>query len=59
MPCKFVVETKPPIIMTGVWVEIDTETGKAIQRKMMLKTIIKISRKTEKSKKKLFFWKIV
>lgn len=31
MPCKFIVETEPPIIMTGIWVEIDTKTGKAIQ----------------------------
>ena len=31
MPCKFIVETRPPVIMTGIWVEIDTSTGKAIQ----------------------------
>jgi len=31
MPTKFMVETEPPIIMTGIWVEIDTSTGKAIQ----------------------------
>ena len=31
MPNKFIVETQPPVIMTGVWVEIDTTTGKAIQ----------------------------
>lgn len=31
MPKKFVVETTPPFIMTGIWVEIDTATGKAIQ----------------------------
>ncbi len=31
MPNKFIVETEPPVIMTGVWVEIDTTTGKAIQ----------------------------
>lgn len=31
MPCKFTVETLPPVIMTGVWVEIDTSTGKAIK----------------------------
>lgn len=31
MPNKFIVETQPPVIMTGVWVEIDTVTGKAIQ----------------------------
>jgi hypothetical protein len=31
MPNKFIVETQPPVIMTGVWVEIDTATGKAVQ----------------------------
>lgn len=31
MPCKFMVETRPPVVMTGIWVEIDTNTGKAIQ----------------------------
>ena len=31
MPARFMVETKAPIVMTGVWVEIDTKTGKAIQ----------------------------
>jgi len=31
MPNKFVVETEPPVIMTGIWVEIDTATGKAVQ----------------------------
>ncbi len=31
MPHKFVVDTQPPFVMTGVWVEIDTQTGKAIQ----------------------------
>jgi metallophosphoesterase (TIGR00282 family) len=31
MPVKYCVETKPPFIMTGVWVEIDKATGKAIQ----------------------------
>ncbi len=31
MPTKFVVDTEPPIIMTGIWVEIDADTGKAIQ----------------------------
>lgn len=31
MPNKFIVETEPPVIMTGVWVEIDTTTGKAVQ----------------------------
>jgi len=31
MPNRFVVETQPPVVLTGVWVEIDTKTGKAIQ----------------------------
>lgn len=30
MPSRFVVDTKPPVIMTGVWIEIDTQTGKAV-----------------------------
>ncbi len=29
MPTRFMVETEPPIVMTGIWVEIDTQTGKA------------------------------
>lgn len=31
MPVKFIVDTQPPFVMTGVWVEIDKETGKAVQ----------------------------
>ncbi len=31
MPNKFIVETEPPVIMTGIWVEIDADSGKAIQ----------------------------
>ena len=30
MPSRFIVDTKPPVVMSGVWVEIDIETGKAI-----------------------------
>lgn len=30
MPSRFIVDTKPPVVMSGVWVEIDTETGKAL-----------------------------
>lgn len=30
MPSRFIVDTKPPVSMTGVWVEIDTATGKAL-----------------------------
>jgi len=30
MPVKFVVEEANPFIMTGAWVEIDVETGKAL-----------------------------
>lgn len=31
MPSRFIVDTKPPVVMSGVWIEIDTETGKAIE----------------------------
>ena len=31
MPNKFIVDSQPPFVMTGIWVEIDTATGKAIQ----------------------------
>lgn len=31
MPVKFVVEESGPFVMTGVWVEVDTDTGKALQ----------------------------
>tara|TARA_Y100000588_G_C14277574_1_gene935155 strand:+ start:7164 stop:7988 length:825 start_codon:yes stop_codon:yes gene_type:complete len=31
MPTRFMVETEPPVVMTGIWVEIDTQTGKALQ----------------------------
>lgn len=31
MPTRFMVETKAPIVMTGIWVEVDVKTGKAIQ----------------------------
>ena len=30
MPNRFVVDTEPPVILTGIWVEIDIETGKTI-----------------------------
>lgn len=30
MPMKFVVDDQPPVVMTGVWIEIDTQTGKAV-----------------------------
>lgn len=30
MPVRFCVETEPPFVMTGVWVDVDVETGKAI-----------------------------
>lgn len=29
MPVKFTVETSSPVIMCGVWIEVDTATGKA------------------------------
>ena len=31
MPSRFVVDTHPPVVMSGVWVEIDTQTGKALR----------------------------
>ena len=27
---KFVVEEKPPYVLSGVWVEVDTQTGKSL-----------------------------
>lgn len=30
MPSRFIVDTKPPVVMSGVWIEIDTQTGKAL-----------------------------
>ena len=30
MPSKFVVEKTNPVVMSGVWIEVDTSTGKAI-----------------------------
>lgn len=30
MPTKFEVETEPPFILWGVWIEVDTQTGKAV-----------------------------
>lgn len=30
MPSRFIVDTKPPVVMSGVWIEIDVETGKAV-----------------------------
>ena len=29
VPVKFSVETSLPVIMNGVWIEVDTSTGKA------------------------------
>lgn len=31
MPSRFVVENVPPVVMTGIWVEIDKKSGKAIE----------------------------
>ena len=31
MPVKFSVDTAPPAIMSGAWIEVDTQTGKAIK----------------------------
>ncbi len=31
MPVKFTVDTSVPVIMCGVWIEVDTKTGKAIK----------------------------
>lgn len=30
LPARFMVETSPPYILCGVWVDIDTQTGKAL-----------------------------
>lgn len=30
MPTKFEVETTPPVIMTGAWIEVDVATGRAV-----------------------------
>jgi len=35
MPAKFVVDTEPPFIMTGVLVDIDMSTGKAVEIKRL------------------------
>lgn len=31
MPQKFVVDSSTPLVMSGVWIEVDTKTGKALQ----------------------------
>jgi metallophosphoesterase (TIGR00282 family) len=31
MPSRFIVDTKPPVVMSGVFIEIDTTTGKALK----------------------------
>lgn len=31
MPSRFIVDTKPPVVMSGVWIEVDTQTGKALK----------------------------
>jgi len=31
MPSRFIVDTKPPVVMSGVWIEIDIATGHAIE----------------------------
>jgi len=31
MPSRFIVDTKPPVMMSGAWIEIDTQTGKALK----------------------------
>lgn len=30
MPTRFVVETEPPFVMTGAWIEVDRQTGRAV-----------------------------
>jgi 2',3'-cyclic-nucleotide 2'-phosphodiesterase len=30
MPTRFAVETEPPFVMSGVWIEVDTQTGRAL-----------------------------
>ena len=38
LPSKFVPDSSPPIVLCGVWIEVDTQTGKAvkIQRVMIV-----------------------
>lgn len=31
MPVKFAVDTHPPFVMSGVWIEVDNETGEALK----------------------------
>jgi metallophosphoesterase (TIGR00282 family) len=30
MPERFIVDTSLPLVMTGAWIEVDTDTGKAV-----------------------------
>lgn len=47
MPVRFTVETEGPVVLSGVWVEIDTDTGKAnkIERILMVDDQISIDEK--------------
>src|SRR5271155_2054182 len=49
MPVKFVVDTQTPIIFCGVWMEVDTQTGKtvAIERIQVIDNEIVIDEKDE------------
>mgnify|MGYP001134282759 CR=1 FL=1 len=45
MPYKYLVEEQPPFVMTGVWVEIDKDSGKAkeIQRVKVIDEELQVS----------------
>lgn len=47
MPVKFIVDTQGPMVLTGVWIEIDTKTGKAvrIERVKVIDADLKIDEK--------------
>lgn len=49
MPVKFVVDTQKPVILCGVWMEVDTQTGKtvAIERIQVIDNDIVIEEKEE------------
>jgi metallophosphoesterase (TIGR00282 family) len=51
MPVRFVVDPNPPAVMTGVWMDIDTQTGKAIdiQRIKLVDGELEVSGEKEKN----------
>lgn len=50
MPVRFQVDTKPPFVLSGVWIEIDTQTGKAtdIQRIRIVDSQVQVGEEDEK-----------